>query len=649
LIAASRRLLDDKEATQMRKLARCILTMLTLGSLGATPPDWPAYRDLNRNGAMDPYENPALPIEARLDDLLARMTPEEKVGQLLHGTLPGKGSAIGASAAGYDLDKARELIAGRHVSSFITRLVMPPSEFAAQNNAVQKLAEATRLGIPVTISTDPRHHFHATAGASTNGGGFSQWPETLAFAAIGDSELVRRFGDIARREYRAVGIHMVLSPQADIGSEPRWPRITATFGSDPVTVSRLAGAYVQGFQGGPSGVTRDGVAAVVKHWVGYGAAPEGYDGHNFYGRAVSMSDGEFARHVGAFDGAFAARAAGVMPTYVIVRGPKVNGVELEPVGAGFSKQLLTDLLRRGKGFDGLILSDWAITRDCDAACRSPSAQSPQLPASIGMPWGVEHLTASDRFAKGLDAGLDQFGGVDDPEPLLAAMRAGQIDMARIDASARRILRLKFELGLFEQPFVDPARAAAVLGDPAVRVEAEAAQRAGIVMLRNADGILPLRAGAKLWLHGVDAGAARAAGFEVVAKAEDAHVALVRAATPFETLHPHHFFGSRQHEGRLDFRANDPDTKAIAAAARHVPVIVAVEMDRPAILTALLPHSRAILVTFGASDSALLDIVRSNAKPLGRLPFDLPRSMKDFTIPKQAGASPLFGAGAGLRQ
>ncbi|WP_423603583.1 glycoside hydrolase family 3 protein [Sphingomonas sp. MS122] len=633
----------------MRKLARCVLTILTLGSLGAAPPDRPAYRDLNRNGAMDPYENPALPIEARLDDLLARMTLEEKVGQLLHGTLPAKGSAIGASVAGYDLDKARELIAGRHVSSFITRLVMPPADFAAQNNAVQKMAEATRLGIPVTISTDPRHHFHATAGASTNGGGFSQWPETLAFAAISDPALVRRFGDAARREYRAVGIHMALSPQADIGSEPRWPRITATFGSDPAAVSRLAGAYVEGFQGGSSGVTRGGVAAVVKHWVGYGAAPEGYDGHNFYGRAVSMSDGEFAKHVEAFNGAFAVRAAGVMPTYVIVNGPRLNGAPLEPVGAGFSKQLLTELLRREKGYGGLIISDWAITRDCDAACTSPSAENQQLPASIGMPWGVEHLAVSERFAKGLDAGLDQFGGVDDPEPLLAAVRAGKIAATRIDASVRRILRLKFELGLFEQPFVDPSAAAAVLGNPAVRIEAEAAQRAGIVMLRNADGMLPLRAGTKLWLYGMDAASARAAGFEVVTKAEDADVALVRTATPFEMLHPHHFFGSRQHEGRLDFRADDPDTKAIAAAARHVPVIVAVEMDRPAILTALLPHSRAIVVTFGASESALLDVVRGHAKPRGRLPFDLPRSMEGLARSGERGESPLFYRGEGFRQ
>lgn len=163
---------------------------------------------------------------------------------------------------------------------------------------------------------------------------------------------MQRFGDIARQEYRAVGIHMALSPQADIGVEPRWARFGATFGSDPALISRLAGAYVAGFQGGRTGVREDGVATIVKHWVGYGAEPEGFDGHNYYGRNVTLSDAEFARHVRAFDGALAVKSAGVMPTYVIVQGPKIAGKPLDPVGAGFSKQLLTELLRREKGFGG---------------------------------------------------------------------------------------------------------------------------------------------------------------------------------------------------------------------------------------------------------------------------------------------------------
>ncbi|MBO9696930.1 MAG: glycoside hydrolase family 3 protein [Sphingopyxis sp.] len=603
----------------------CLVPAAALGA--GQPAPGPASRDLNHNGILDPYEDARLSIEQRVDDLLPRMTLEEKIGLMVHGSLPATDSPIGASSTGYDLPRVRTLIGEGHVNSFITRLVMSPEAFARQNNAVQKIAEGTRLGIPVTISTDPRHHFQATLGASTTGGGFTLWPDTLGFAALGDADLVRRFGDIARQEYRAVGIHMALSPQADVGSEPRWSRFSATFGSDPATISRLAGAYVEGFQGGNTGVTRDGVATVVKHWVGYGAQPEGFDGHNHYGRNVFLSDASFADHVRAFDGALAARSAGVMPTYVVLHGPKVDGKALEPVGAGFNKQLLSDLLRHDKGYDGLLISDWAITRDCPASCTDPDAADPQTPQAIGMPWGVETLGVSERFAKGVDAGIDQFGGVDDGAPILEAVRRGALREARIDESARRILRLKFRLGLFDNPYVDEGAAGQRVGNMVWQREADRAQRESQILLRNEGELLPLPAGRKIWLYGADPAAARAAGYEVVSDPATADVALVRAVTPFENLHPHHFFGSRQHEGRLDFAPDDPAVLALKRAARHVPTILAVEMDRPAILTDLQPLAQAILVNFGSSDAALFDIIGGRAVARGHLPFSLPSSME----------------------
>lgn len=626
-------------------LGGLVLAALCCGSAQAA--EW---RDLNHNGQKDPYEDPEAPIERRVEDLLGRMTLEEKTGTLAHGTLPGAGptpgAAIGISAGGYDMAKVRDLVDRDHMSSFITRLDLPPAQFAEQNNAVQRAAEESRLGIPATISTDPRNHFQAVVGASTRGKGFSAWPETLGFAALRDEALVRRFGAAAAREYRAVGIHMALSPQADIGVEPRWPRITATFGSDPSLVSRMAGAYVEGFQGGRDGVTRSGVATIVKHWVGYGAATEGYDGHNYYGRNVTLDNRELSEHIRAFDGALAAHSAGVMPTYVVLHGVTLDGKPAEPVGAGFSKPLLTGLLRGGKGFDGLIVSDWSITRDCPERCSAPSAEAPQMPGAIGMPWGVEGLTVVQRFAKGIDAGLDQFGGIDSPDPITQAVKQGLVSEARIDESVRRVLRLKFELGLFDQPFVDPRRAEQVLGDPAVKAEADAAQRASQVLLRNEGGILPLRRGARVWLQGLDPEAARAAGLEVVTRLEDADAAIVRSAAPFETLHPYHFFGSRQHEGRLEFRDTDPDMQAIRTAAARVPVIVAIEMDRPAVLTAMAPHTRAILATFGASDAAVADVVAGKARARGRLPFDLPR-FPVTTASRTARDKPLYPRGSGL--
>ena len=194
------------------------------------------FRDLNRSGSVDPYEDWRLPVGQRVADLVARMTLEEKTGTMMHGTAPaptgGPGSGLGTGAA-YDLAAAQAIVLSSNVTSLITRLSGSPRWLAEQNNALQEIAERSRLGVPLTISTDPRHHFQQTLGASAAAGAFSQWPETLGLAALRDPALVRRFGEVARREYRAVGIHEALSPQADLATEPRWPRINGTFGEDP--------------------------------------------------------------------------------------------------------------------------------------------------------------------------------------------------------------------------------------------------------------------------------------------------------------------------------------------------------------------------------------------------------------------------------
>lgn len=584
-----------------------------------------AYRDLNHNGRQDVYENPSAPVARRVDDLLRQMTLEEKVALMLHGTLAAEnGSRIGVGVA-YDKGAAQAQLA-RGVNSAITRLSPAARTFAEENNAIQRLAEATRLGIPVTISTDPRNHFQVTVGVSSALGGFSQWPETLGMAAIGDEKLVEQFGRIVAAEYRAVGIHMALSPQADLYTEPRWPRGVATFGSDAATVSRLAGAYVRGFQGSANGLVRSGVATVVKHWVGYGAEPEGFDGHNYYGRIARLDNESFAQHVAAFEGALAAKSAGVMPTYVIADGVSINGKPLPQVGSGFSKPLIDGLLRKTKKFGGIVISDWGITNNCPEQCKAPTDEKPQG-YNIAMPWGVEELSEEDRYALGANAGIDQFGGVDDPAPLLAAVRHGKISLARVDQAARRVLTLKFELGLFDNPYVDVAEAAKVIGDPATQAEADKAQRAAQVLLENKAGMLPLAPGRKVWLSGVDAEVARAGGLAVVETLDQADVALVRVATPFELLHPNHFFGSRQHEGRLDFRADDAATKVVAMASAKVPTIVAVDLDRPAVLTLLKDKASALYGLFGASDAVLVDLVTGKAKSRGRLPFELPSSAK----------------------
>jgi beta-glucosidase len=610
------------------------------------------YRDLNRNGRLDPYEDRRLSAERRAADLVARMTLEEKAGAMMHGTLPGRGGFAGMSREGYDHAAARRMILDGKLNSFLTRVELSPEKFAQENNAIQKLAAEGRLGIPVTISTDPRSHFQAVAGASVTANGFSQWPETLGFGAIGDPALVRRFGTLVAAEYRAVGIHMALSPQADLASEPRWPRGTGTFGANPAQVSRLTGADVEGFQGGTTGVTTRSVATVVKHWAGYGAQPEGFDAHSYYGRFARLDNRSFAQHVDSFRGAFAARAAGVMPAYPILQGVTLAGKPLEPVGPGYSRQMLQDLLRGTHRYRGLVISDWGIVNDCTQACRAPTKDAPQSPMAIAMPWGVESLSREARIAKAVKAGIDQFGGVDDPAALLAAVRSGQVSEAELNGSVERAMALKFQLGLFDDPYVDAGRAARIVGAPATQREADAAQRAAAVLLKNTGAMLPLdRRAARVWLHGVEAGAARAAGLQVVERPEDADVAIVRAGAPFETLHPHHFFGARQHEGRLDYRDGDAPYEALKRAAAHVPTLFAVDMDRPAILTNVAGKAAAVLALFGASDAALIDLATGKAAPRGRLPFELPRSM-DAVRAQQPGVpddsvAPLYRRGAGL--
>lgn len=608
--------------------------------------DGKRFRDLNRNGTLEPYEDWRLSSSARAADLVGRMTLDEKVGAAVHGTAPMAGGPM-ASGPAYDTLAAATIILTRNVNSLITRMSIAPSEMAAQSNALQRIAERGRLGIPLTISTDPRSHFQSVGGASTRASGFSQWPETLGFGALDDPSLVKRFASIVRDEYRAVGIHMALSPQADLATEPRWSRISGTFGERPERVGALVNAYVQGMQGSSTHLTRDGVATIVKHWVGYGASDQGFDGHNYYGRFAKFPSGNFQEHVTPFLGAIASGVVGVMPTYAILDGLSIDGKALEPVGAGFSRQLLAEQLRGRYKFRGMVVSDWAITQDCADACKTGVPR--QTPALIAMPWGVESLTKVQRFAKGMNAGIDQFGGVDDGQPLAGAISEGLLKQARLDEAVTRIMRVKFDLGLFENPFVDPAAAGNLASSAANQHLARATQSRALVVLKNSrDGRMLPRADAKVFLRGVDTAVARAHGLYLVDDASQADVAVLRIKAPFQRLHPTYFFGGFQHEGDLDFKDDDSTFALVRATAAKVPTIVVVYLDRPAILTPLVPLVRTLIADFGASDDALFDALTGRERPVGRLPFELPRSMDAVRAQKpdvpHDSPSPLYPVG-----
>ena len=286
------------------------------------------FRDLNHNGTMEPYEDPSLPVEERVSDLLGRMTLEEKAGLLFHAMItPGPdGSVTEKPKALTDEDTAQRRVTDKHLNHFNILQMPPVRELAQWHNRLQELAAGTRLGIPVTLSSDPRHSTVAIPIASWRAQDFSQWPETLGFAAIGDEQLLERFGDIARREYLAVGLRVALHPQADLATEPRWPRISATFGEDAELAGRMVAAYIRGFQGPTLGPAS--VAAMVKHFPGGGPQKDGTDPHFATGREQVYPGDNFEYHLRPFEAAFEAGVSQVMPYYGMPVGTAVRGGRL---------------------------------------------------------------------------------------------------------------------------------------------------------------------------------------------------------------------------------------------------------------------------------------------------------------------------------
>lgn len=582
------------------------------------------FRDLDRNGELTPYEDWRLSPEDRAADLLARMTLQEKAGQMVVGSLAGN-APLGEPATGYDLDAAAETIQTRGITHLISRLATSNDGLAEANNSIQQVAENGRLGIPALIMTDPRHGYTELAGASVEGGQFAQFPNGVGIAALNDPEVTERYASLVRDDLRATGFAMLLGPQIDLATEPRWPRNFDTYGEDAEASARNAEAFVRGLQGGSEGAGPDGVVAVIKHFAGYSASRTGFDAHNFYGRHSVLNAEEWDQHIRPFEGALAARPGGLMPAYSILEELELDGEPLEQVGVGYNRYILTDVLRGELGFDGVIVSDWAITKDCSIECVEghPEGEPPSF-ATVSTAWGVRDLTQPQRFAKGIAAGIDIFGGVDDTAPLIEAVESGLVDEALVDAAVSRVLVQMFELGLFEDPFVDPAVAAAEIGTPDEIAFGREVMSRSMVLLR-AEPEIPLALGTAVALFGLDPQAAQAAGLNPVEDAPDAQIAIVRTRSPSEMLHPQYMFGSMHQEGSLAFPDDHEALQFIRSLPQGMPVVVDVQLDRPAILTPF-QSSAVLLASFGASDGALLDVLTGAVEPMGRLPYELPSSM-----------------------
>ncbi|GAA2656161.1 glycoside hydrolase family 3 protein [Paractinoplanes durhamensis] len=566
---------------------------------------------------MNPYENPALPIDERVTDLLSRMTLAEKAALMFHTMVAVNpdGTLHEPAAKGGMFTSTNWLVTDRLIThlNILTMAPVPPEKIAEWHNRIQQLAAGNRLGIPMTISTDPRHGTVDNPATSAAAGGFSAWPEPIGLGATKDPDLVREFADTVRREYLAAGIRVALHPMADLATEPRWARTSGTLGSDPELVSELVAAYVEGLQGDSLGP--DSVVAMVKHFPGAGPQKDGEDAHFPYGREQVYPGGRWADHLKPFEAAFAAGVAQVMPYY----GMPV-GTEHEEVGFGFNKGIIQDLLRGHYGFDGVVCTDWGLVTDADDVMGAPMA---------ARAWGVESLDRLGRVQRIIDAGADQLGGEFAPELVVELVERGRVTEERIDVSARRILRDKFRLGLFDdRRYVDSAAAADTVGTPAYLEAGLEAQRRSVVVL-EASARLPLTEGSTVFLDGVDPVVAGRYA-KVVTDPAEADVAIVRRGAAFEprTTGFETFF----HAGRLDWTG--AEIAPVLDLAGQVPTVVDVLLDRPAVLTQLSGKVAGLVGTFGVSDEALLDVLFGRSAATGTLPFELPSSMAEVEASRE---------------
>lgn len=592
-----------------------------------------AFRDLNKNGRLDPYEDPRQPVEVRVEDLLAQMTLAEKAGTLfINGAVVNEDATLEPKPETPALGGrvAVTQMCEQQMHHFNLWQIPAAQTVATWHNHLQRFAEQTRLGIPVTIASDPRNHFshNIFAMAATD---FSQWCETLGFAAIDDAELVRQFADIARREYLAVGIRVALHPQIDLATEPRWPRISGTFGEDAHLTARLVGAYIAGFQGAT--LSAHSVACMTKHFPGGGPQNEGLDPHFEFQKGQIYPGNNFAYHLIPFEAAFAAGTAALMPYYGIPVGQTD-----EDVAMGFNKAIITGLARQQYGYDGVICTDWGLLTDHP------------LPGTVwpARAWGVEHLSAAARVLKALEAGVDQFGGESCAHYVVELVQSGQLAEARVDASVRRLLRLKFQLGLFDDPFVDETQVAQVMGAPVAVAAGLASQKRALTLLKNTDDLLPLQGRPKIYIKNVDPAVA-AQYADIVPTPEAADCAILRLDTPWVPVETQNPFARGFHHGDLDFKA--PEKDEILALLHRAPTIVVIYLDRPAVIPEISAAARVLLADFGASDAAVLDVIFGKARAEGRLPFELPSSMEavrtqNADVPYDS-AQPLYPFGFGL--
>ena len=681
------------------------------------------FRDLADTGELLPYEDWRLPAAERAKDLAGRLSIEEIAGLMLyssHQAVPGslEGPFPGhyhgttraeAGAFAWDLtDEQKAFLSGDHVRHVLLAVAESVDTSARWSNEMQKAAESLPWGIPVNISSDPRHGV-SSAGAEfkSTGSGVSVWPEGIGMTAAHSVETAREFAETAAAEYRAMGITTALWPQIDTATEPRWMRLEDTWGPDTETNIRMAKVYCDGLQTTRQtpesgsiwdfehGRPDDGhgcwgagsVIAMVKHWPGAGPMEAGRDAHYPYGKFAVYPGGRFRDHMSIFtEGAFkldgpTGMAGAVMPYYSVSWGADIrNG---ENVGNSYSEYIIRDLLRGEAGYDGVVCTDWGITGDPD----------PQIDSFGSRCYGAENLTVAERHLRIIMNGVDQFGGNNEAGPIIEAYRIGcdrygqDVMEKRMRESAARLLRGMFRTGLFDNPYVDPQKSAALVGSSGNRALGQSAQQQSVVLLKNAGSALPLRKGIRVYVPQRTI-AERKSFFRtmmpekkfmpvtqemlgkyavLVHAPQEADAALVFMESPLTDPYSaedvrnggngylpvslqyrpytaenarkvsiaggdfRENFTNRSYAGKTNIAANESDLDQLLlarAAMPGKPVIAIMRMHNPAVLSEAEPAASAILAEFGVQIPVLLQILFGEAQPGGVLPYTLPADMDE---------------------
>jgi beta-glucosidase len=664
-----------------------------------------AFKDLSKDGKLDIYEDWRLSAEERAADLASKMSLEQIAGLMLysgHQSIPSKGGFRGPSmyngkpfdesgAGPSDLsDEQKKFLSEDHLRHVLIRSFSSPAIAAQWNNNAQAMVEGLGLGIPINSSSDPRHGKDSYAEFNASGADISVWPGTLGIAASFDPDLMYEFGKIGSQEYRALGIATALSPQIDLGTEPRWYRFDGTMGEDPDLTTDMARAYIDGFQttedGGSDGWGMQSVNTMVKHWPGGGTGEGGRDAHYGYGAYGVYPGKNLKEQILPFsEGALNLKgatkmASAIMPYYTISYDQdSVNG---ENVGNAYNKYLITDLLRGTYGYDDVICTDWLVTGDANSLDRFE-----------GKPWGVEHMNVAERHYKALEAGVDQFGGNNEKAPVLEAYNMGVAAHGeaymreRFEASAIRLLKNIFRVGLFENPYLDIAETERSVGSQAFKKRGFEAQLRSIILLKNFKNTLPLQARQKVYIPQRYISASKdwfgkeipekweipfdpevvKKYFEVVENPEEADFALVGISNPDTGVgydlndlnkggngyvpislqygeytaenarevslaggSPLEDFTNRSYKGKTVKASNHFDMKMVNEARKKMgdkPVIVSVRVSKPMIFSEIEPSATSILIHMGVEDEALLEIISGNTEPSALLPFQMPLDMK----------------------